>query len=182
MHSLSCCQLDWVCTHYLPKQCTFLGVHPADSLPSRSTISGTIGPLAFIVNSDPGHMPGTHWLAFYRASSTSDLEYFDSFGHELKTYNLIYKHKDFPTCIRVNHVQLQANNTVTCGYFALYYILQRCKLNKIKQIISLLYHCKPFADNFIRLYFKKHVKVPTSTTSHCKFCCNQCSRVHSLIT
>ena len=62
-----------------------LGTHPFDQAPK---LAGVKTPFAFVLNSDPSHLPGSHWLAFYQESATLPLEMFDSFGFLPSFYSL----------------------------------------------------------------------------------------------
>ena len=69
-------QLDNILTRALRK-CAFLGVFASDQLPSKLTVTR---PLALVVNTDPSHMSGSHWLAIY-VDSSNTASFFDSFGN-----------------------------------------------------------------------------------------------------
>ena len=63
----------------------WLITHPFDQAPKLSTVKA---PCAFVLNTDPSHLPGSHLLAFYQESSTLPFEMFDSFKFLPSLYSL----------------------------------------------------------------------------------------------
>ena len=55
----------------------FLGIYPIDRLPKTLPHRNRKGS-CFIVNTDPSHLPGTHWLAVYVGCNLGEV--FDSYG------------------------------------------------------------------------------------------------------
>ena len=168
--SLTCCQIDWACTHYLPPRCAFLGVLPANRIPTPKQLRKyKESCVAFIVNTDPSFMPGSHWLAFYRPSGISSrLECFDSFGLPASHYGLVANTAPSSECIC--KTQFQANNTATCGYFCLFYILHRATRNRsIHSIIRTLKGVlRISADAYVKDFVKTYWPFPSTPSSHCK--------------
>ena len=176
--SLTCCQIDWACTHYLPPNCTFLGVLPSNYMPTKKDIT-KFGkhPIAFIINTDPSNMPGSHWLAFYSPfGEHSRLECFDSFGEPASNYGLV-DNVAFNS-ISVNTTQFQANNTASCGFFCIFYILHRAtRQRSISSILNVMHHVQPSkVDNYVKSFVKVYWPFPTTPEAHCNECCNQCSK------
>ena len=64
----------------------WLGVFPADRLPSRITQF----PRGLVANTDPSTKPGMHWVAMY-FPDTSTSEFFDSYGFHLHFIHPILK-------------------------------------------------------------------------------------------
>ena len=78
-----------------------------------------------IINLDSQTGPGTHWVA-YRNIESSFCEYFDSFGIlmpiEINRYlQSSEKH------IYYSGDEIQERDSVLCGYWCLYYLLERQK-------------------------------------------------------
>jgi len=59
---------------------TFIGVFSADTLPSPKESPG-----GYIANTEPSHMAGQHWVAFYCNDNT--VECWDSFGRNPAEYS-----------------------------------------------------------------------------------------------
>ena len=101
----------------------FLGVFPADQLPSVSKKRVN----AFIVNTDAASQPGEHWLALW--TEGNKCEVFDSYGLPLSTYKnptlqaWLNQWKDI---IRSNH-PLQAMDSFTCGHYALFFLKAKAR-------------------------------------------------------
>ena len=99
----------------------FAGTFSADNLPQK------IKKNCFIIcNTDLTTGPGKHWYCIVK-SSTSVLECFDSLGID-------YGKKIFLTSklrqkgisqIKFNVTQVQSSNSDTCGFFVLYFLIQR---------------------------------------------------------
>lgn len=98
----------------------FKGVFPRDGLPKRGFRSH---PWGVIVNHDPSHLPGVHWVAIYRKAFGLPVEYFDSFGLQLERSDplitWIYTLAD--ECLMPNFAA-QNFFTETCGPWALYFL------------------------------------------------------------
>ena len=107
-----------------------------------------------IINLDTRLGPGTHWVAYRNGPNHS--EYFDSFGlimpNEVKTYlsqngKLIYYSGD----------EIQERDSVLCGYWVLYYLLER---QKGAPMLNVIHNAKFDMNNqavnhrFIIDYFK----------------------------
>lgn len=102
----------------------FQGVFPMDELPS--SCDGM-----YVINTDDHDEPGEHWVAVYNK------EYFDSFGVPPQDKRLI----DFlgPNVI-YNSVPLQQLLTNACGFYCVYYLLERARGERIEDIIHVLNH------------------------------------------
>ena len=78
-----------------------------------------------IINLDTQLGPGTHWVA-YRNIDSNNCEYFDSFGlimpNKVKKY-LMTSNKQ----IYYSGDEIQERDSVLCGYWCLYYLLERQK-------------------------------------------------------
>ena len=107
----------------------------------------------FIFNLEPSYMGGSHWVATHVRNGK--INYFDSFG--LSPFQEIVNHakKKNLTLIHQNN-QIQAFNTMTCGYFCLYFLNE---MNSGTSYFDLLqvFDVYDTAKNerFIERYFKK---------------------------
>ena len=123
----------------------FRGVYSRDRLPE--SIKKECG----IINLDTFKGPGTHWVCYRNLNSM--VEYFDPFGLIMPNEALNY----FRTSgehIVYSMDEIQNRNTVLCGYWCLYYLLERQNGKSILDIIH-----NPHFDNdnsdFIKAYFKR---------------------------
>ena len=103
-----------------------------------------------IINLDSIEGEGTHWVC-YRNIDKQMVEYFDPFGsimpHEIQHYlNTSGKKVIF------SQDEIQNRNTVLCGYWCLYYLIER---QKGRSILDVIHHEDFDHDNsdFIKDYF-----------------------------
>ena len=105
-----------------------------------------------IINLDSIEGQGTHWVC-YRNIDKQMVEYFDPFGlimpHEVYHYLAKSGKKVF-----YSQDEIQNRNTVLCGYWCLYYLIER---QKRKSILDVIHHEDFDHDNsdFIKDYFIK---------------------------
>ena len=104
----------------------FIGVYAEDQL---SNLSITSFPSSLIINLDPSHMRGSHWLAI--RISRSSLEIFDPLGFQILTWPRIPCHllnflrrwskhrKTFISPV------IQSQSSVLCGFYCIAYIVCR---------------------------------------------------------
>ena len=81
--------------------------------------------LSFVVNTDPAHKPGKHWLAFYVNEDT--VYYFDSYGLVPKGFKKILtsrKNKKY------FNRRLQGNGK-ECGHYCIFFLLQMCQHERL---------------------------------------------------
>ena len=106
----------------------FSGVYPIDCLPTHTSSKNAS---AFVINQDPKHRPGTHWVALY-ITAFGDGIYMDSFGlppmqQPLKRFiatncrSLIY-----------NKTPIQSLLSQTCGLYCVYFIREMSKGTKLR--------------------------------------------------
>ncbi|KAF0143335.1 MAG: hypothetical protein FD143_3437 [Ignavibacteria bacterium] len=124
----------------------FLGVFPADRLPSLSAIRA-FSPCCYVANTDKTGLAGSHWVAFYHPSP-SRLEFFDSFGREAKNFGY-----DFDKSIQITHnsTEVQGRGSKLCGQYCIFFLCHRAKGRSMRSIIrkfsqlpnsdSLVYSC-----------------------------------------
>ena len=121
----------------------FRGVYSRDGLPSK------IGKECGIINLDDIQGPRTHWICY--ANINNVVEYFDPFGLIMPNEVLKYfKTANKPIVYSIG--EIQNRNTVLCGYWCLYYLLESQKGKSILDVIH-----NPHFDNdnsdFIAAYF-----------------------------
>ena len=130
------------------KQVHFLGVFPFDQFPLKTLTHNyySSSPNAYccIVNTDPSHKPGTHWVAFFidkTKKKMSHLEFFDSYGLPPNTYSF-----KFPSPIQIisNQCTLQSHDSTVCGHYCILYLYLRSLIfysSNSFQLTSLDSHC-----------------------------------------
>ena len=106
-----------------------------------------------IINLDSIEGQGTYWVC-YRNIDKEVVEYFDPFGlimpHEIHHYLSTSGKK-----VIYSQDEIQNRETVLCGYWCLYYLIER---QKGKSILDVIHHEDFDHDNsdFIRDYFINH--------------------------
>lgn len=117
-HELTTQQLDKVFKSNKWTRKLYNGIFPVDLLP-RFRPSKT--PCFIIVNLDPSHKPGSHWILIFFPHKTSENRgqtfLFDSLGANAEGQNLLSSF--FKTTYRFNRLQLQHQASKSCGYFVL---------------------------------------------------------------
>ena len=85
---------------------------------SRSNLPEKIKDGAYVINLDEYVEIGTHWIALF--CNKSEIVYFDSFGdeHVPKEIKKFVRNKN----IIANIFQVQANDSIMCGYFCIGFI------------------------------------------------------------
>ena len=104
----------------------YRGVYAMDTLPELQHGS-------YIINTDDADEPGEHWLAVF--NDNGDVEYFDSFGRapwyeRLKLF--------LGTEYKYNATPLQLLFSNACGFYCVYYILNRCRGYSMEEIMNIL--------------------------------------------
>ena len=127
----------------------FRGIYSKDVLPDRIK-RNEVG----IINLDSQIGPGTHWVAYRNNKNGS--EYFDSFGlimpNKVMKYLMISGKQIF-----YSGDEIQERDSVLCGYWCLYYLLER---QKGVPILNVIHNTKFDINNqtvnhhFIIDYFK----------------------------
>jgi len=117
----------------LKTQNQFLGCFSRDNIPELKNNT------FIIINTDPKHKPGEHWIVLYK-NKENIFEFFDSLGRSPNEY----KFKKFPRYKYVIHNLNVIQNPLqnTCGYFCLYYIFFKSRGYDIFEIVE------HFSSNF----------------------------------
>ena len=123
----------------------FKGVYPIDQLPKRA-LSGS-----YVINYDSHDQPGSHWVAVL--SQNGCVEYFDSSGQPPLDVRLqTFVGPDY----KFNPFQLQRVMDNSCGFYCVYYILQRSRNCTSNDIISVL--ARTNSDYIVKTYVYKYFK------------------------
>lgn len=121
----------WV--RVLPKTFTFLGAMPADFYGNPKLLIQAIrksrsgDSLGVVMNTDPSHKAGQHWVGMLLSKSGSNvnLEYFDALGDFPNRYTRsVLKTVPGLSVVEINQVEHQKGDG-QCGVFSVYYILSR---------------------------------------------------------
>ena len=97
----------------------YRGTFSVDSLPRRLNYRNFL-----IFNSDFKSGSGLHWLALYRSSETH-IELFDSLSLNDEKKNLISSYFKFKQDIIFNETPFQLPDSISCGLFVVYYLIER---------------------------------------------------------
>ena len=130
---------------YYENQSRFNGVFSRDTMPKK------IKDWGYVINLDEYADVGTHWIALF--CKKSKIVYFDSFNVE----HIPEEIKGFigNKNIKANIFQIQANNSIMCGYFCIGFIdfmLASKKLTDFTILLSRYDFDKN--DRIILSYFK----------------------------
>ena len=109
----------------------FDGIYSLDHLDSI-----TQPPKMIVVNTDPSHKPGKHWLLFYRDSNA--MEMYDSLGKNVDEMEMPIRrfvHRFNETVMFLNH-RFQPKKTALCGHYCLYFAYLRCNNQSMAQIVN----------------------------------------------
>ena len=131
---------------------------------SRDNLPKTIKNGTYVINLDEYEDGGTHWIASY--VKDNEIIYFHSFGvkHVPKEIKKFIEHKN----IKTNIFRIQADNSITCGYFCILfldYMLANRSLTDFTSLFSV------FQKNYdiISSYFKRasfHILNPLGHDLH----------------
>ena len=131
-----------------------LGIERLRGIYSRDQLPKKIRKECGIINLDDIQGPGTHWVCYRNLDSVLGkpvVEYFDPFGLIMPNEALKYFNTSGKRIVYSIH-EIQNHNTVLCGYWCLYYLLERQRGNSILDVI----HNPHFDDDnsdFIKAYF-----------------------------
>ena len=110
--------------HQLPIMAYMLGgVLASDQLP----VEVADKPKFYVVNTDPSHLPGEHWTAFYFPKD-KPAEYFDSLGKKPSHGFQAFLERNSDIGYLYGKKRLQGYKSNTCGHFCLFYATYRCEL------------------------------------------------------
>ena len=108
----------------------YIGTFAFDKLPKKIKY-----PSCFIINNQPSHMDGEHWIAVYFSKNKS-CHFFDSYGNHPKYFDLNNYLKKFCNKIFYNKKQLQTNKSVYCGIYCILYLLFKCRGYSLKKFLK----------------------------------------------
>lgn len=125
----------------------FLGVFASDDLPK---LIPSI--FSLIVNTDPSHKSGTHWIAIIVNHDYAF--YFDSFGGPPRVKSIKLFCNKFPI-VDYNRDKHQNVNEETCGAYCVFVINEMAHGRSFKSILGTLERIKR-DDLYVRKYLIEH--------------------------
>ena len=130
---------------YYKNKPRFNGVFSRDNLPKK------VKDEAYVINFDEYADAGTHWIALF--CNRNEIVYFHSFGVEHVPEEI----KEFVgnKNIKANIFRVQANDSVMCGYFRIWFFDFMLAGKKLTDYTNLFFpHDFKKNDNIILSYFK----------------------------
>ena len=130
----------------------FKGVFPRNKLSDP----GSRGPSAYVINTDPDHRPGEHWVGVW-FNGKGGAEYFDSLG-------LPPLHQDIKKFINKNSFAYSRNRrpvqpllSYTCGLYVIYFILMKSRGATMGRVLAPFHPLRGRANDryvyrFVRAY------------------------------
>lgn len=129
------------------------GVFSSNTLPQIVSVY----PSAYICNTDPSYLPGSHWIVFW-IHSPNYAEFYDSLGKLPEHYDAafgVFLQNNCASCV-YNNVQIQSRDSVTCGYHVLFYLWMKCYNYDMSQMISILRQ-RINPDVYVKEFVKKYL-------------------------
>lgn len=121
------------------KKSKFKGVFSRDELPNEIKENE-----ALIMNLDGMNGNGTHWTCIY--CDNQSCEYMDSYGLP-PPENAVEIMKKTKKPIYYSTSQIQSTNSVLCGYYCVYYIMER---DKGESMYDIIYKFEQITDNILQ--------------------------------
>ena len=130
----------------------YRGTYSKDMLPKRIN-----GNESVIVNlQDYFEGEGTHWVVIYNDNNGDSVEYFDSFGLKPPIECINYMETS-NKLIEYNSSQIQNIDSIMCGYYCCFYIIERYKSRQPIDIL-LDFNQKPSLCNEVFIQdFARHI-------------------------
>jgi hypothetical protein len=114
-------------------------------------------PGGYVINTDPSHKPGIHWVAVYQ-DTPGVLETFDSFGKTFASYGFASDSHRF-----VGQTQrLQSSESTVCGQYCMFFLLQRIGGKSYTEILHLFSEDRKSNDKMVCGYVNHSFDLKTS--------------------
>jgi hypothetical protein len=120
----------------------FRGVFSSNNIPFYDKY-----PYTLVANTDKKGTVGEHWVSIFVKNHRS-VEYFDSLGDEPNSD--ISKYLSNFENIKLNRYKIQSPFSDTCGYYCIYFILNKSLHVKFKIIITTLLSTKNNNDALVK--------------------------------
>ena len=106
-------------------------------------------PFCFVANTDKEGTNGEHWVSCFVKNKKS-IEYFDSLGEEpnqdLKNYLSNFSK------IKKSKYRIQNPFSDSCGYYCIYFIVNKCLGIKFNTIIETLVKTRAISDLLVKFF------------------------------
>ena len=122
----------------------FTGVYSSNTIPKLKKF-----PYCFVANTDKAGTVGDHWISCYVKNSKT-VEYFDSFGE--KPNEDLTKYLSNFNKIKLNKYRIQHPSSDSCGFYCIYFIVNKCLGVKFKTIIKTLYETRAMSDMLVKFF------------------------------
>ena len=124
----------------------YCGTFASDRLPTNRT--GLM-----VSNTDPAHLPGTHWVAIYISKDRRCGEFFDSFGRPPGKHFTEYLDKNCSNWT-YNRRQLQSVASKFCGHYCVLYCVWRHRGVDMSRFVNFFTRDTGFNDALVRRAFR----------------------------
>lgn len=125
----------------------FLGVFPINQLPKRLPYL----PLFFIINTNPGNLPGQHWKAVFISKKYYG-EIFDSLATPVSLKLQQWMNTHTKRWI-VSKITLQNPLSPSCGGYVLYYIMTRLNFKSLNACVKSFTNNVFDNDKIVEMFF-----------------------------
>lgn len=154
---LTTSDIDTVMLQYsLKHKFNYLGAVPSDHF-SKNSLKIKHYPVGIIFNTDPSHLPGSHWVSMI-IYKNNEVEYFDSNGMKPNKYICKFIKSINGKLINYNKESFQKKDGL-CGIYAMYFLINKLKKNSLsnfeKSDKKMLYSVKEYyyiKNDFLKKY------------------------------
>ena len=133
----------------------FRGIFALDTLPHKAR-----QPSILISNTDKAHLPGIHWIGIYipaKNAKKQTPEFFDSYGRKPAKPEFLKFLKSIGTKqFNYNPMQIQSNESSSCGQISCLYLLHKSKNKPLKSFLKLFTGNLKQNEIIVRRLFKKY--------------------------
>lgn len=126
----------------------FLGVFPINHIPFQKLKP----PFYMIINTDPSHKEGQHWVALFQGNENQRIEYFDSYGLPPPQIILTALQTTL-TEIILSRKRIQSFCSSVCGEYSICFLLCRLYGMRFHNFVELFKNSTVDNDNFIINFF-----------------------------
>lgn len=161
--------------HLLKNVPQFGGVFSSDEIPSYKKEDL---PKLLVVNTDPSHEEGTHWIALYLHPKLHLNEYFDSYGYPPVVTSI---KKALGKDYIYNDRQLQSFFSDVCGQYCVHYCIQRSNGLSLYSIVCQFTSNLYFNDEIVARHVARNIPLIKSDSRQIQIChkyCNNILRCH----